>query len=219
MPSITITKLGFTQKEYDRRVAYNTQLFRYQSARNEFTPSLYYLWDQEPKALSTLQYCGMDHDIYAAAVTGTLAISDKRDHDAVEMKSGKATKVELKTGYLTTKNVWKSSGGKIYVGDRTSLTGYLGAKFGGNPPEDDMKVYFVCCDTTDKWNTEVIDVWQMDGQTAIDLLKEVNSKTITLQKFINFGKKKKVEVETIGWGLYKKTLLKRLPEKKSVTIF
>ena len=82
-----------------------------------------------------------------------------------------------------------------------------------------MKVYFVCCDTTDKWETEVIDVWQMEGTTAIDLLREINSKTISLQKFISFGKKKRVEVNTIGWGLYKRTLLKRLPEKKCVQVF
>jgi len=159
----------------------------------------------------------MDHDIYAAAVTGTLAISDKRDHDAMSMKKGKCMKVELKTSYLNTKSVWKTRQEKIYVGDRTSLTGYLKASFGGNPPEDDMMVYFVCCDTSGKWDTEVIDVWQMDGEMAIDLLKE--SKNLTLQKFIGFGRKKRVEVNTIGWSTYTKTLLKRLPEKKSVNIF
>ena len=209
--------MHITQEEFNRRVAHNQKLFEYQTERNEFTPSLYYLWDHGPKELSTLQYCGMDHDIYAAAVTGTLAIADKGDHDAMEMKNGRCMKVELKTSYLTTKRVWKSKGKKIYVGDRASLTGYLGARFGGNPPEDDMKVYFVCCDTTGKWDTEVIDVWQMEGQTAIDLLKESNK--ITLQKFISFGNKKRVKVETIGWGLYKRTLIRRLPEKKSTTIF
>ena len=204
------------QSEFDRRVKYNTELFNKQQDKNEFTPSKYYLWDREPKSLSTLQYCGMDHDIYAAAVTGTLAISAKDKHDSILMKNGKPIEVELKTTYLNTKRVWKSGGDKIYVGDRAGITGYLKASFNGNPPEDDMLVYLVCCDTTDKWDTEVIDVWQMDGPTAIDQLG--TGRCITLQKFINYGTKKRVKVKTIGWNKYIKTMLTRLPIKKCITI-
>jgi hypothetical protein len=216
MQTTILTHQSITQKEFDRRVKYNTELFNSQQDLNEFTPSKYYLWDQEPKLVSTLQYCGMDHDIYAAAVTGTLAISAKDKHDSILMKNGKPIEVELKTTYLNTKKVWQSKGGKIYVGDRTGLTGYLKASFSGNPPEDDMLVYLVCCDTTDKWDTEVIDVWQMDGPTAIDILSTI--KGISLQKFINHGKKKRVNVKTIGWNKYIKTMLKRLPIKKSINL-
>ena len=201
------------QSEFDRRVKYNTELFNKQQDKNEFTPSKYYLWDREPKSLSTLQYCGMDHDIYAAAVTGTLAISAKDKHDSILMKNGKPIEVELKTTYLNTKRVWKSGGDKIYVGDRAGITGYLKASFNGNPPEDDMLVYLVCCDTTGKWDTEVIGVWQMKGPMAISILAE--KQNISLKNFMDFGKKKRVNVETIGWSRYVKTLLKRLPLKKS----
>ena len=173
MQSITKTHPSITQKEFNRRVEFNTKLFNKQQSKNEFTPSLYYLWDQEPKALSTLQYCGIDHDIYAAAVTGTLAISAKDKHDSILMRNGKPVEVELKTCYINTKKVWKTKNDTVYVGDNTIST-YIRAQFSGNPPEDDMLVYLVCCDTTDKWDTEVIDVWQMDGPTAIDLLSRIN---------------------------------------------
>ena len=210
MPSI------INQKEFDKRVKYNTKLFVKQQKANEFTPSMYYLWDADPKALSTLQYCGMDHDIYAAAVTGTLVISDKRKHDSILMKNNKVIEVELKTSYLNTKEVFKTIGEKIYIYDRTGITNYLKAAFGGNPPEDDMLVYLVCCDTTDKWNTEIIDVWQMKGEVAINLLGK--AKQITLKKFIDHGKKKHVEVNVIGWKTYVNTMLKRLPIKKTLKI-
>lgn len=218
MQTITATQPNITETEFNRRVKYNTELFNTQQSLNEFTPSKYYLWDQEPKSLSTLQYCGMDHDIYAAAVTGTLAISDKRKHDSIAMKNGKPVEVELKTCYLNTKRVWKNKKDRIYINDRTMLEHYMSAQFGGNPPEDDMLVYLVCCDTSGKWDTEVIDVWQMEGIIAINLLNKVTSKSITLQKFITYGKKKRVKVKTIGWNKYTNTLLKRLPLKKSITL-
>ena len=201
------------QKEFNKKVDYNTNLFNKQQVSNEFTPSLYHLWDKEPIQLSTLQYCGMDHDIYAAAVTGTVAISAKDRHDSILMKQEKIIEVELKTSYLNTKRVWRSAGNKIYVGDRTGIMSQLRASFGGLPPEDDMLVYLVCCDTTGKWDTEVIDVWQMDGPMAISILAE--NQVISLKRFMDFGKKKRVSVETIGWSRYIKTLLKRLPLKKT----
>ena len=205
------------QREFNRKVDYNTNLFNRQQESNEFTPSLYYLWDKEPKQLSTLQYCGMDHDIYAAAVTGTLAISAKDKHDSILMKRRKIIEVELKTSYLNTKNVWRSAGDKIYIGDRTSIKSQLRATFGGGlPPEDDMLVYLVCCDTTGKWDTEVIGVWQMKGPIAISILAETQN--ISLKRFMDFGKKKRVSVKTIGWSRYIKTLLKRLPLKKTTNL-
>jgi len=204
------------QKEFDRRVAYNIKLYKQQIETNEFTPSLYFLFDKKPRELKTLQYGKLFHDIYASIVCGILALSDLDEKDAMLMKGGKVMRVELKTNYITTKNVWKNSKGKVYVGYRTPLTDYMGANFSTNH-DPEIPVFLVCCDTTDKWDSEVIGVWQMDGEVAISCL-EKNKHFISLSKFMKQGKRKVVKVDAIGYAKWHDTMWKRLPIKQSTNL-
>jgi len=203
------------QKEFNRRVKYNYKLFNKQAKTNEFTPSLYFLFDKEPKELTTLQYAKRIYDIYAAAVCGVLAISSLADKDAASMKNDNITKIELKTRYLETKNVYKTEGGGVFVGDRTGLNTYIGATF-NSYHESDMPVYFVVADTSGKWGEiELIGAWQMDGESVNECLKE-NKKSISLSKFFEYGKRKIVKVDTIGYSNWFNTMYKRLPIKRTV---
>lgn len=201
-----------TQQEFDNRVQYNATLFNKQAERNEFSPSMYYLFDKKPKELSSINYGKLYHDIFAAAVCGTLVLSDLQEKDSVEMKHGRLTKVELKTSYLNTKQVYLNTQNNIYVGDRTSLESYIRASFTkGSYHEEDMPVYLVCCDATEKWPIDVVGAWQMDGVTAQTCLEK--SINITLSKFIKHGKRKNVKVNSIGYTNWIKAMKKRLPIK------
>lgn len=199
-----------TQQEFDRRIKYNADLFNRQAEKNEFTPSMYYLFDKEPKALSSINYGKLYHDIFAAAVCGTLVLSDLLEKDSIEMKRGKATKVELKTSYLNTKNVFVALSGKIYVYSRTPLNHYIKATFAkGYYHEEEIPVYLVLCDATDKWNIDVVGVWQLDGITAQAMLtKGIN---IPLSKFLENGRRKNIKVDSIGYQNWVSTMKKRLP--------
>jgi hypothetical protein len=201
------------QKEFDRRVEYNYNLFKKQIKSNTFTPSLYYLLETEPKGLTTLQYAKRIWDIYAAAVCGVLAMSSNTDKDAVLIKNNNVTKIELKTSSLETRGVFKTTKGKVFVGYRTNLSSYLSATFSGYH-ESDMPVYFVLTDTSSKWETELVGVWQMDGKTVNKCLLE-NKQSIGLSKFIKYGKRKLVKVDTIGYSKWFNTMYKRLPVKKT----
>ena len=199
-----------TQQEFDSRVQYNATLFNKQAERNEFSPSMYYLFDKKPKELSSINYGKLYHDIFAAAVCGTLVLSDLQEKDSVEMKRGRLTKVELKTSYLNTKQVYLNTQNNIYVGDRTSLESYMRASFRkGGYHEEDMPVYLVCCDATEKWPIDVVGAWQMDGATAQECLEKSNY--ITLTKFLKHGKRKNVKVNSIGYSNWVKVMKKRLP--------
>jgi len=201
-----------TQQEFDSRVQYNATLFNKQAERNEFSPSMYYLFDKKPKELSSINYGKLYHDIFAAAVCGTLVLSDLQEKDSVEMKRGRLTKVELKTRYLNTKQVYLNPQDNIYVGARTPLESYMRASFRkGSYHEDDMPVYLVCCDATEKWPIDVVGAWQMDGATAQKCLEK--SSVITLSKFLQHGKRKNVKVNSIGYTNWIKTMKKRLPIK------
>ena len=201
-----------TQQEFDRRVQYNANLFNQQAGVNEFSPSMYYLFDKAPKELSSINYGKLYHDIFAAAVCGTLVLSDLTEKDSIEMKRGKITKVELKTSYLNTKRVFLNTRDKIYVNDRTPLENYVKASFGKHSyHEEDMPLYLVCCDATDKWPIDVIGAWQMDGPMVQRCLEE--SKNITLSKFMQHGKRKNVKVNSIGYGNWIDAMKKRLPKK------
>jgi len=207
------------QKEFDRRVKYNAELFNQQAEANEFTPSTYYLFDKEPKELSSINYGMLYHDIFAAAVCGTLVLSDRQEKDSIEMKRGKITKVELKTSYLTTKGVYLNTKGNIYVGDRTVLTDYIKASFHQDSyHEPDMPVYLCVCDATDKWKIDVVGAWQMDGKIARKILDPKSRKIISLRKFIQKGKRKNIKVNSIGYGNWIKTMKKRLPTKKTINL-
>lgn len=207
------------QKEFDQRVAYNARLFNQQADSNEFTPSKYYLFDKEPKELSSIVYGRLYHDIYAAAVCGTLVLSNLEEKDSIEMKHGKITKVELKTCYLNTKNVYVNSRDKIYVGDRTVLTDYIRASFSNYTyHEQDMPVYLCVCDATDKWKTDLVGAWQLDGKTAQSILSTRIRKVITLRKFIEKGKRKNTKVKSIGYGNWIKTMKRRLPVKTTINL-
>lgn len=199
-----------TQQEFDRRIKYNADLFNRQAEKNEFTPSTYYLFDKEPKALSSINYGKLYHDIFAAAVCGTLVLSNLLEKDSIEMKRGKATKVELKTSYLNTKSVFVASSGKIYVHSRTPLNHYIKATFAkGYYHEEEIPVYLVLCDATDKWNIDVVGVWQLDGITAQAMLtKSIN---IPLSKFLENGRRKNIKVDSIGYQNWVATMKKRLP--------
>ena len=167
------------QQEFDSRVHYNADLFNRQAELNEFSPSMYYLFDKKPKELSSINYGKLYHDIFAAAVCGTLVLSDLQEKDSVEMKRGRLTKVELKTSYLNTKQVYLNTQNNIYIGARTPLESYIRASFKkGSYHEEDMPVYLVCCDATEKWPIDVVGAWQMDGVIAQDCL-EKNSNITT----------------------------------------
>jgi len=199
-----------TQQEFDSRVQYNATLFNKQAERNEFSPSMYYLFDKKPKELSSINYGKLYHDIFAAAVCGTLVLSDLQEKDSVKMKRGRLTKVELKTSYLNTKQVYLNTQNNIYVGDRTPLESYMKASFRkGSYHEEDMPVYLVCCDATEKWPIDVVGAWQMDGVTAQKCLEK--SSSITLSKFLKHGKRKSVKVNSIGYSNWVKVMKKRLP--------
>jgi hypothetical protein len=201
------------QPEFDRRVKYNAELFNQQAEKNEFTPSLYYLFDQEPKQLSSINYGKMYHDIFAAAVCGTLVLSDLNEKDSIEMKRGKVTKVELKTSYLNTKNVYVNTRNNIYVGTRTPLDNYVSAQFHkGYYHEEDMPLYLVVCDATDKWNLDVVGAWQIDGKKVNGFLEE-SSRSITFSKFLKHGRRKNVKVHSIGYSAWVNTMKKRLPKR------
>lgn len=203
------------QQEFDRRVKYNADLFNLQAEKNEFTPSLYYLFDKDPKELSSINYGKLYHDIFAAAVCGTLVLSDLNEKDSIEMKQGKVTKVELKTSYLNTKNVYVNTKNNIYVGSRTQLETYICASFHkGYYHEEDMPLYLVVCDATNKWNLDVVGAWQIDGKRVNDLLKE-SPRKISLSKFLKQGRRKNTKVNSIGYYNWMETMKKRLP--KSVT--
>ena len=199
-----------TQQEFDRRVRYNAELFNQQANVNEFSPSMYYLFDKKPKELSSINYGKLYHDIFAAVVCGTLVLSDLQEKDSVEMKRGRLTKVELKTSYLNTKQVYLNTQNNIYVGDRTPLESYMRASFRkGSYHEEDMPVYLVCCDATEKWPIDVVGAWQLDGATAQECLEK--SSSITLSKFLKHGKRKNVKVNSIGYSNWVKVMKKRLP--------
>lgn len=201
-----------TQQEFDRRIKYNTDLFNQQAIVNEFTPSMYYLFDKEPKELSSINYGKLYHDIFAAAVCGTLVLSDLTEKDSIEMKRGKITKVELKTSYVNTKQVFLNTRDRIYINDRTPLENYIRASFYKETyHEEDMPLYLVCCDATDKWPIDVIGAWQMDGPSVQRCLEQ--SKNITLSKFLQHGKRKNVKVDSIGYSNWINAMKKRLPKK------
>ena len=207
-----------TQTEFDKRVRYNTDLFNKQIKVNTFTPSKYYLFDKKPKELSTIEYGKLYHDIYAAAVCGTLVLSDLQAKDSVMMKREKLTKVELKTCYIKTKSIFKNTVGNLIVGYRTPILNYIGATYKRDAyHEEDMPLYFVVCDTTDKWsNGGIIGVWQMGGDRVNGLLKE--SPKISLSKFMKYGKRKLTKVDTIGWKSWYNTVLKRVPTRAACYI-
>jgi len=201
-----------TQQEFDSRVQYNADLFNQQAGVNEFSPSMYYLFDKAPKELSSINYGKLYHDIFAAAVCGTLVLSDLTEKDSIEMKRGKITKVELKTSYLNTKQVFLNTRDKIYVNDRTPLESHMKASFYKESyHEEEMPLYLVCCDATDKWPIDIIGAWQMDGPTVQRCLEE--SKNITLSKFMQYGKRKNVKVNSIGYGNWINVMKKRLPKR------
>ena len=201
------------QKEFNKRVAYNAALFNKQAETNEFTPSMYYLFDKEPKELSSITYGKLYHDIFAAAVCGTLVLSDLQEKDSIEMKRGKIIKVELKTSYVNTKQVFLNTRSKIYVNDRTPLENYVRASFNkGGYHEEDMPLYLVCCDATDKWSIDVVGAWQMDGASTQKCLGE-NNTHISLSKFLQHGKRKNVKVNSIGYGNWVGAMKQRLPKK------
>ena len=201
------------QQEFDRRVKYNADLFNQQAEKNEFTPSLYYLFDKEPKQLSSINYGMLYHDIFAAAVCGTLVLSDLNEKDSIEMKQGKVTKVELKTSYLNTKNVYVNTRNNIYVGTRTPLDNYVSAQFHkGYYHEEDIPLYLVVCDATDKWNTDVVGAWQIDGKRVNGFL-EKNAIKISLSKFLKHGRRKNTKVNAIGYKVWTETMKKRLPKR------
>ena len=199
------------QEEFNKKVAYNAALFNKQAEENEFTPSMYYLFDKEPKELSSITYGKLYHDIFAAAVCGTLVLSDLTEKDSIEMKRGKIIKVELKTSYVNTKQVFLNTRGKIYVNDRTPLENYVRASFGGYH-EEDMPLYLVCCDATDKWSIDVVGAWQMDGVSAQKCLEE-NKRNISLSKFLQHGKRKNTKVNSIGYGNWVGAMKQRLPKR------
>jgi len=206
------------QTEFDKRVKHNTELFNKQIKSNTFTPSKYYLFDKKPKELSTIEYGKLYHDIYAAVVCGTLVISDLMAKDSIMMKRGKLTKVELKTCYIKTKTIFMNTAGKLTVGYRTPILNYIKATFGNDAyHEEDMPLYFVVCDATDKWsNGGIIGVWQMDGDKVNGLLKE--SPKISLSKFMKHGRRKKTNVDTIGWTRWYDTISKRVPTRAACHI-
>ncbi len=199
------------QKEFNRRVEYNIKLFNKQADANEFTPSKYYLFDKKPKELSPINYGKLYHDIFAAAVCGTLVLSSLAEKDSIEMKRGKITKVELKTNYINTKAIFKNTAGNIMIGYRTPILNHIKASFHkGFYHEEDMPLYLVVCDATDKWKKGgIIGVWQMKGDKVNELLQE--SKVISLSKFMKHGKRKFSKVDTIGWKRWYDTIWKRLP--------
>lgn len=200
------------QQEFDRRVKHNYETFNKQADKNEFTPSLYYLFDKEPKELSSINYGLLYHDIFAAAVCGTLVLSNRVEKDSVEMKQGKIRKVELKTCYLNTKNVFINGKNNIYVFDRTPLNNYIRASFSkGYYHEEDLPVYLVVCDATEKWQIDVVGVWQLDGKKASEMLD--NCKDISLSKFMEHGRRKKVKVNSIGYCNWTATMKRRLPKR------
>ncbi len=207
-----------TQSEFDKRVKHNIELFNKQLKSNTFTPSKYYLFDKKPKELSTIEYGKLYHDIFAAIVCGTLVLSNLTAKDSIMMKRGKLTKVELKTCYINTKAIFKNTAGNIMVGYRTPILNYIKASFHkGFYHEEDMPLYLVVCDTTDKWKRGgVIGVWQMEGNKVNELLKE--SPNISLRKFIKHGKRKVSKVDTIGWTRWHDTILKRLPIRIACSI-
>ena len=83
--------------------------------------------------------------------------------------------------------------------------------------EEDMPLYLVVCDATDKWsNGGIIGVWQMDGDKVNGLLKE--SSKISLSKFMKHGKRKRTDVDTIGWTRWYNTISKRVPVRASCNI-
>lgn len=207
-----------SQTEFNKRVAYNSALFNKQTLKNEFTPSRYYLFDKKPKEMSPLEYGKLYHDIYAAVVCGTLVMSDLMAKDSVEMRRGKVTKVELKTCYIKTKDIFKNTKGNVMVGYRTPLLNHIRATYGkGSYHEEDMPLYLVVCDTTDKWSKGgVIGAWQMKGEKVNSLLNESNN--ISLKKFMKHGKKKRAKVDTIGWTRWYNTMYKRLPTRTQCTV-
>lgn len=207
-----------TQSEFDKRTKLNTDLFKKQMKTNTFTPSRYYLFDKKPKELSTIEYGKLYHDIFAAAVCGTLVLSDLTAKDSVLMKGGKFTKVELKTCYIKTKNIFKNTAGNIIAGYRTPILNYIKASYQKDGyHEEDMPLYLVVCDATDKWKKGgIIGVWQIEGSKVNSLLKE--SSMISLKKFMKYGKRKVTKVDTIGWTRWYNTVLKRLPVRAACQI-
>ena len=210
-----------SKEEFQKRLAHNTKTFLKQQEKNKFTPSAYYLWDKKPREMSTLQYCRKISDIFSATIIGALPASNMYGEDAYLMKAGKIIKVELKSTYINHKSIWRTKNGNtIYVGSTNamlSIENYFKARYSNNSYDPEIDDYLICCDTSGKWNTEVIGVWKIDGKTGNKLLNEHSTKQITLRKFIAHGKKldgRHLNVPIIGWENYKKTLMQRLPIKK-----
>lgn len=177
------------------------------------------MWDKNPKELSSLQYCRKASDIWAAAVVGALSCSKTSGVDAYIMKVKKIQGIELKTSYISHKNLYKSSKQTIYTHSRLSLENSFRASFINNSYNPELENYFICCDTSGKWSTEVIGVWKLSGKMGQVLLNEGNN--ITLKKFIIYGKSldgRSLNHPIIGWKKYTSTLLKRLETKLTTRI-
>ncbi len=212
--------MPLSKEEFQKRLAHNTKTFLKQMEKNKFTPSAYYLWDKKPREMSTLQYCRKISDIFSATIIGALPASNMYGEDAYIMKAGKIIKVELKSTYINHKSLWRTKSGTVYVGNTNamlSIENYFKARYSHNSYDPEIDDYLICCDTSGKWNTEVIGVWKIDGKTGHKLLNEYSTKQITLRKFIKHGEKldgRHLNVPIIGWETYKKTLQRRLPIKK-----
>jgi len=209
-----------SKEEFQRRLAHNTETFLKQQEKNKFTPSAYYFWDKKPREMSTLQYLRKGSDIFSAAIIGALPSSLMYGEDAYIMRAGKIKKVELKSSYINHKAMWQTGNGTVYVGNTNAMINienYFRARYEHNSYDPEIDDYLICCDTSGKWDTEVIGVWKIDGHTGRKLLNEFASKQITLRKFITKRKKldgRHLNVPIIGWETYNKTLRHRLPIKK-----
>ena len=204
------------KEEFRKRLQYNTELFKKQLKYNKFTPSLYYLIDKKPKELSSLQYCRKSSEIWAAAVVGALCSSEMTGTDAYIMRANKINGIELKTSYISHKKIFKTSNNKIYTYPRLQLENSFRGRYAQNSYDPEIDDYLICCDTSGKWNTEVIGVWKLSGKMGQLLLNE-GITAITLKKFQIYGKQldgRHLNHPIIGWNTYVNTLLKRLPIKK-----
>jgi hypothetical protein len=212
--------ISLSKEEFQKRLAHNTKTFLKQQEKNKFTPSAYYFWDKKPREMSTLQYLRKGSDIFSATIIGALPASNMYGEDAYIMRAGKIIKIELKSAYVNHKALWRTKNGTIYVGNTNAMItieNYFKARYTNNSYDPEIDSYLVCCDTSGKWNTEVIGVWKIDGRMGHTLLNEHSTKQITLRKFIKNGEKldgRHLNVPIIGWEKYKKTLQQRLPVKK-----
>lgn len=220
-----LIELTLTQEEYNRRVSENTEAFISQFTNNRFEVSSYHLSTNVKGELSVPVLIKNQHDIFAAAILGVLAIPNLTGADAIRMVNGVPTFLELKTSYIHRSNVWKNENGTLYVGNynnknqRQCAESSLSASYHivNNLEGKDIHTVFIALDAT---TNELIGAYEMSGSKVVEYLttnkntgvaKITRNRSIKMSTFRKYGSGTATVVPYIGWDKWKEDVGKTAP--------